>query len=116
MTGTAELDAEIVAYERRLQRVSGDDPCRPPLLNNLAARLRARFGMTGDQSDLEHAVLACQEAIASIDPAGRQAPVYLNSLGNCLAESQPPCACAQCGAATLANCARLWTCTGKQPG
>ena len=86
MTGTAKLDAEIAAYEQRLERVPRDDPGRPPLLNNLAVRLRARFGLTGDESDLERAVQACQEASASMDPACPQAPVYLNSLGNCLAD------------------------------
>jgi tetratricopeptide (TPR) repeat protein len=86
MTGAAKLDAEIAAYEQRLQTVPRDDPGRPPLLNNLAVRLRARFGMTGEQSDLERAVQACREATASIDLVRPDAAEYLNSLGNCLAD------------------------------
>jgi tetratricopeptide (TPR) repeat protein len=86
MTGTAKLDAEIAAYERWLQAVPPDDSGRPPVLNNLAVRLRARFGMTGEQSDLERAVQACREATASIDLVRPDAAGYLNSLGNCLAD------------------------------
>jgi tetratricopeptide (TPR) repeat protein len=87
MTGTAKLDAEIAAYERRLQIVPRDDPGRPPLLNNVAVRLRARFGVTGEQSDLDRAMQACREATASIDLIRRpDAAGYLNTLGNCLAD------------------------------
>src|SRR5438874_571987 len=80
------LDAEISAHEQALQRVALDDPDRPPLLNNLAVRLRARSGVTGDFSDLERAVQACRDAVASVDLALPDGSIYLNSLGNCLAD------------------------------
>ncbi len=68
-------------------------------LENLGLVLRDRYLRDGDLADLDLAAarLTAAAGMTSADTAAR--PADWTSL-------QPPCACAHCDAATMANCAR----------